>query len=87
VLDGSEGLGHVPAHRLGRAIGGDELGVGLLELAELAQEAVVLGVRDLGAILDVIEIVVPVDGFAERLDPFRVLRHGGAQSITPPRDR
>ena len=39
-----------------------------LTATELAQEAVVLGVGDLGAVLDVVEVVVPVDGLAERLD-------------------
>jgi len=84
VLDGREGLADLPAHRLSRAIRRDQLGVRFLDLAELAYQAIVLRVGNFGAILDVVEIVVAVEGLAECLSPFgRVLRHGGAQDSMP----
>ncbi len=61
VLDRGEGLRPPPARPLGRAVGGDQLRVRLLERHQLAPEPVVLGVADLGAVLRVVEVVVPVE--------------------------
>src|SRR5262245_26333889 len=68
VLHGSEGLAAARAHRAGGAVGGDELGMRLLEGDELALQRVVLGVRDLRAVLGVIEVVVTPYLTAKRLD-------------------
>ncbi len=46
VLDPPELLEGHTADALGRRVGGDELGIGLLELAQLAQQVVVVGVGD-----------------------------------------
>ena len=43
--------------------------MGLLELAQLAQEPVVLGVGDFGTVLEVVEAVVTVDFFDQEVDP------------------
>src|SRR6266702_1122097 len=48
-------------------------------------QPIVLGVRDLGTVLGVIEVVVPVDRLAEGLDALRGiggLRHDGIQDST-----
>jgi len=68
MLDGSEGLAAAGAHRAGGAVGRDELGVRVLEGDELALQRVVLGVRDLRAIVSVIERVVTPYLTAEGLD-------------------
>ena len=56
-----EVLGRCAAHALGGRVGRRELGVLALELYELAEQAVVLGVRDLRRILDVVKAVVKLD--------------------------
>ena len=68
VLDGREGEGALPAHALGGAVGGDERGMGVLERAQLAEQRVVLGVRGLGTIEDVVEVVVAPDLLAQLVD-------------------
>jgi hypothetical protein len=45
--------------------------MGLLEGDQLAPEAIVLGVGDLGPALDVVQLVVPPDLLAELLEPRR----------------
>ena len=52
-------LGQRGAHALGRALGNDELRMRRFELLQLAEEPVVLAVRDLGSTLHVVEAVVP----------------------------
>src|SRR5947209_1165441 len=55
------------AHALGGRIGGDEVGVLLLELGQLAVERVVLSVRQLGLVEHVVEVLVPANLPAELL--------------------
>jgi len=43
--------------------------MGRLENAEFVKEPVVLGIRDLGRVLDVIEMVGPSDLLPQRFDP------------------
>ena len=71
VLDRLEDIGRRPADALGGAVRGDEVGKARLELPELAHESVVLGVRDLGPCLDVVQIVVVVDLLAQLGDALR----------------
>jgi len=54
-------LGQRRPHPLGGTLGRDELGVLPLQLLELTEERVVLGVRDLDTPLVVVELVVPED--------------------------
>ena len=54
-------LGQRRADPLGGALGRDERGMLRLELLELTEERVVLGIRDLDAALVVVELVVPED--------------------------
>ena len=65
VLDGLEELGRRPRDALRRTVRCDELRKLRLELAELAQEPVVVGVRDLRTRFDVVQIVVVVDLLAQ----------------------
>src|SRR3989442_2231439 len=71
MLDRLEDVGRRSAHALGGAVGGDEVWKARLELAELAHEGVVLGVRDLGPRLDIIQIVVVMDLLAQLGDALR----------------
>src|SRR5262249_52541772 len=64
------GRGLLP-HALGRAVRGDELGVPCLEVAQLALEAVVLLVPDLGRVLHVVEVLVAPELLAEAAGPLR----------------
>jgi hypothetical protein len=48
-------------YALGRGVGRDQVGEGLLDGLEAAEEGVILTVRDLGAGLYVIEVVVTLD--------------------------
>lgn len=68
MLDGDEAVDGLAADPLGRGIGRLELGVGGFEVDELPHEAVEFLVADLGLGLDEIEIVVPLDLFAEFFD-------------------
>ena len=68
VLNGCEGEGALPAHGLGGAVGRDEGGMGVLERPQLAEQRVVLGVRGLGTIDDVVEVVVAPDLLAQLID-------------------
>ena len=61
VLDGTERIDGLAGHALRRAVGGDEVGECALEIPQLAHERVVLGVRDLGSRLGVIQVIVVVD--------------------------
>ena len=84
VLHGGEGLGATAARALGRAVGRDQLGMGLLQLNQLAVQPVVLGVGDLGPVQDMVEVVVPVDLLAQLVDPgggVGRLGHGPFQDI------
>jgi hypothetical protein len=85
VLDGLEQIGRRPAHALGRAVGRDEVGEARLQLAELANERVVFGVRDLGPRLDVIQILVMVDLLAQLGDALRGVgpRHAPKHNTGP----
>jgi hypothetical protein len=65
VDDGRELRGGRAAHALGGAVGCDQLGELRLQARELAVEAVVGLVRDLGLPLDVVEVVVPADLVAQ----------------------
>ena len=65
--------GRGAADALGRRIRGDELREGVLERDELAEQLVVLGVADLGRVLDVVEAVRALD----LLDQLGVAGGGG----------
>src|SRR5438093_13224814 len=65
MADGRERFRGRASDALRRRLRRDELGVGLLELGELAVETVVFGVGDLGPVEDVIQVVVPVELLAE----------------------
>jgi len=68
MADAGERLGGLPADALGRAVGGHELGMLGLQLAQLALQAVVLLVGDLRLVEDVVEPLVAADLVAELLD-------------------
>ena len=61
VLDGLEALERPAAHALGRRVWSQELGVTLLEVAELVQQRVVVGVGDLRLVEDVVEVAVALE--------------------------
>jgi hypothetical protein len=63
-----EALGGPLAHALGGAVGRDQLGEPLLQVAQLAVEDVVLLVGDLRPRADVVEVVVPPDEVAQLKD-------------------
>jgi hypothetical protein len=63
-----EALAGLAADALGGGIGGTEVGVGVFEVEELAEELVVGGVGDFGLIEDVIEVFVAADQGAQRQD-------------------
>ena len=56
------------ADAVGGRIGRFERRIGFLQLLELTQETVVFKIRDLGRIVVVVEIVVIVNGFAQRVN-------------------
>ena len=64
------------ADRLGRRVGRGQLRVVRLELAQLHDEEVVLGVGDLGRVEHVVELVVARISAAQLLGPRRRLRRG-----------
>ena len=68
VLDDAEGGDGLAADALRRRVGRDELRVALFQAAQLAHEVVVLGVADLGAVEDVVAVVVVGDEGAQLLD-------------------
>ena len=79
-------------HPLGRRVGDDEVGKARLQVLELAQEPVVLGVRNLRRIEDVVEVVVVLDepaqlGGAQAYGGGRFLhyRHKGRAARPPAR--
>jgi hypothetical protein len=55
-------------HSLRRRVGGDKLGVNVLEATELIEQAIVLFVGDLGAVEHIVRVVVPTNAFTERID-------------------
>ena len=58
----------------------------LFELSELAVQGVVLGVGDLGAVEDIVQMVVPLDFLAEPLRaPARLLGYRHVSSLSGPR--
>ena len=61
-------LGGLCADALRRGVGGDEVGMPLLQLPQLAHPGVVLGVADLRLVEREVEMVVTVDLGPERLD-------------------
>jgi hypothetical protein len=65
VLDGGEAIARRGAHALRRRIRRAQLRVLLLQLRELLEEAIVVGVADLGRRLVVVEAVVPLDRAAQ----------------------
>ncbi len=68
MLDDAEGLDRLARDALRGRIGGDERRVLLLQAAQLAHQLVVLGVADLGAVEDVVAVVVVGDLGAQLLD-------------------
>ena len=78
VLDRGEGLEGGGAHAQRGGVGGDELGIGGFEGAELVHELVVLAVADLGCVEHVVAVVVVVDERAQLLaaEPGLVLIRG-----------
>ena len=69
VRDGREGFGGPAGDALRRRVGGDEIGMLRLERLQLVQQAIELGVGDLRAIVDVIEIFVAPDLSAQPGQP------------------
>ena len=65
MRDRRELLRHVAAHALGVGVGGDELGMGRLDLLELDQQLVEGGIRDLGRIESVVAIGVVIEQVAQ----------------------
>ena len=61
VLDLLELLERRAAHALGRRVRREQLGVLALEVAQLAQQRVVLGVADLRVVEDVVAVVVVLE--------------------------
>ena len=61
MLDLAEALGGGRADSLRGRVGGDELGVLLLERLQLVEEDVIRGVGDLGVVEDVVAVVVVRD--------------------------
>ncbi len=72
-------VGRLLPHPLGRAVGGDELGVLGLEPSQLALERVVLVVGDLGPVERVVQVLVAADLLPQRGDPLlgRLARRHG----------
>ncbi len=68
VANGGELLQGRRADALGGGVGCDQLGVGFLQLLELAKEAVVVGVADLRGVEDVVAVVVVLELAAQLLD-------------------
>ena len=68
----AEGFLHLARDALGRGVGGDEVGVGLLELDELAEKLVIGGIRDPRPFLDVVQAVVLAYLLPEGLDALGV---------------
>jgi hypothetical protein len=69
MVDRGKPLRRPPGDTLGRRIGGHQIGMFLLERLELAQESIEIRVGDLGSAVDVIELFVAPDLFAEGCDP------------------
>jgi hypothetical protein len=67
------------ADALRRAVGRDQLGELLFQLAQLAVQQVVLLVADLGPGLDVIEMIVAADEVPQLQDPVLGLLAGESQ--------
>ena len=61
-----EAFARLAAHALGGRIGRDELRMRGLQLAQLLHQRVVFGIADLGAVEDVVEVLVAPQGLAER---------------------
>src|SRR5438046_218467 len=82
VLDRLEDGGGGARDPLGGTVVRDQVGEARLEVTEFPYEPVVLGVGDLGARLDVVEVVVVVDVLAQLGDSLRRLgpRHEGKDS-------
>ena len=57
------------ADALGGRVGRDQFGMRCLQLLELAEESVVVGVGDLGAVEDVVAVLVMADQCPQLLDP------------------
>jgi hypothetical protein len=90
VLDRGEPFGHGPADALGGRVGGDEVRVCRLQLFEFVEEAVIVGVGDLGAVQDVVGVAVMVEEPAELLGAgSRCLScsHGGSPAVSSNRMR
>ena len=65
MLDLGEAVERVRSHPLGRRVGCAQLGVGLLELAQLGEQRVVDVVADLGVVEDVVAVIVVLDRLAQ----------------------
>ena len=63
--DGERGLLNLRADLLGGAVGGDQLGIALFELAQLGEERVIIGVADFRVVVDEIAAVVMADLLAQ----------------------
>lgn len=66
--DRCEEIGDLPRDPLRRAVRRDEFREPFLEVGQLADQRVVLGIGDLGGVEDVVPIGVVVDGAAQFLD-------------------
>jgi len=89
VRDGGEQVGRRSPDALRGRVGGDQLGVGILQRAQLADELVVLGVGDLGIVEHVVAVRVEVDQLAQLLDAdlglgARALVDGAHPAISTP---
>ncbi len=76
VLDRGEHLRRRSADTPGRRVGCDEVRVTFLELHQLGDECVVLGIGDLGIVEDVVAMGVVPDPLAQLLHPLRGCAHG-----------
>ena len=70
VLGGLEAVGRLPADAQRRRIFGDQFGVGILELTQLALQSVVLGIGDFGVVVDVVALAMMRDEPPQLLRPF-----------------
>jgi hypothetical protein len=80
VPGGRYARGRLGAHALRGGVRLGEVGVVSLDGLELAKEAVVLGVTDLGIVEDVIAVVVMLDRLAQLRRPFSQAVEVGAAS-------
>ena len=85
VRDRGEALGRRRAHALGRRVGPAQLRVRRLELGELAEQPVVLGVGDLGPVERVVEAVVAADLLDQEVDALARVRGSSSRRLQRPK--